>query len=91
MPYDVIVLRPEADFKRVDAMPPGTFSVTYRAPDDPELPQLMKQARALVIPAVGARLPGIEIKAARVRLGVWWACSLALRWCDEKELDPRRR
>lgn len=57
MPYDVIVLRPEADFKRVDAMPPDTFSVTYRTPDDPELPQLMKQARALVVPAVGSKLP----------------------------------
>lgn len=68
MPYDVIVLRPETDFKRVDAMPPGTFSVTYRTPDDPELPQLMKQARALVIPAVGARLPAALFEGSTVKL-----------------------
>ena len=68
MPYDVIVLRPEADFRRVDALPPKTFSVTYRAPDDPELPQLMKQARAMVIPAVGPKLPAALFEGSTVRL-----------------------
>jgi phosphoglycerate dehydrogenase-like enzyme len=68
MSIDVIVLRPEADFKRVDAMPPGIFSVTYRTPDDPELPQLMKQARVLVIPAVGAKLPAALFEDSTVKL-----------------------
>ncbi|MEK6591460.1 MAG: NAD(P)-dependent oxidoreductase [Pseudomonadota bacterium] len=68
MPYDVIVLRPEADFKRVDAMPPDTFSVTYRTPDDPELPQLMNQAQALVIPAVGPKLPASLFENSTIKL-----------------------
>ncbi|MCW5604920.1 MAG: hypothetical protein KIT18_10290 [Burkholderiales bacterium] len=68
MSLEVIVLRSEADFRRVDAMPPGTFSVTYRAPDDPELPRLMKQARALVIPAVGPKLPAALFEASTVKL-----------------------
>jgi phosphoglycerate dehydrogenase-like enzyme len=68
MPYDVICLRPEADFERVGALPPKTFSITYRAPDDPGLPALMKQARALVIPAVGPKLPAALFEGGAVRL-----------------------
>lgn len=68
MNIEVIVLRPEADFKRVDAMPPGTFSIAYRTPDDPELPQLMKQARVLVIPAVGPKLPAALFENSTIRL-----------------------
>lgn len=68
MTFDVIVLRPEADFQRVDALPPKTFSVTYRAPDDPELPALMKQAKALVIPAVGPKLPPALFEGSTVKL-----------------------
>ena len=68
MSYDVIVLRPEADFKRVDALPPNSFSVTYRAPDDPELPALMTQARAMVIPAVGPKLASSLFEGSTVKL-----------------------
>jgi len=68
MPFDVIVLRPEADFKRVDALPPDTFSITYRAPDDAELPALMKQAQAMVIPAVGPKLPPALFEGSSVKL-----------------------
>ncbi len=68
MNIDVIVLRPEADFKRVDALPPDTFSITYRAPDDAELPALMKQARAMVIPAVGPKLPPALFEGSSVKL-----------------------
>src|SRR5690606_10829458 len=50
-------LRPEADFAPVNALPPPTLSVSYHAPDDPALPQLLRSARALVIPAVGSKLP----------------------------------
>ncbi len=68
MSIDVIVLRPEADFKRVDALPPDTFSISYRAPDDADLPALMKQARAMVIPAVGPKLPPALFDGSTVKL-----------------------
>jgi phosphoglycerate dehydrogenase-like enzyme len=68
MNFDVIVLRPEADFKRVDALPPKSFSVTYRTLDDPELPALMRQARALVIPAVGPKLPAALFERSAIKL-----------------------
>lgn len=67
MTYDVVCLRPEADFQRVGALPPPTFTITYRAPDDGELPRLMKQARALVIPAVGPKLPASLFEASTVK------------------------
>jgi phosphoglycerate dehydrogenase-like enzyme len=57
MSADVLCLRPEADFVRAGAMPPATLKVVYRAPEDLDVPGLMKQARALVIPAVGPKLP----------------------------------
>jgi phosphoglycerate dehydrogenase-like enzyme len=57
MSLDVLCLRPEADFQRVGALPPASLKVAYRGPNDADVPQLMKQARALVIPAVGPKLP----------------------------------
>ena len=68
MPYDVICLRPEADFQRVGGTAPKSLSVTYRSPDDAELPALMKQAHALVIPAVGPKLPPALFEASSVKL-----------------------
>jgi len=68
MACDVVCLRPEADFTRVNAPAPSTFTITYRAPDDPELPALLKGARALVIPAVGPKLPASLFESAAVRL-----------------------
>src|SRR5258705_11561870 len=53
----VLCLRPEADFARVDALPPAGLAVSYHKPDGAAVPQLMKEARALVIPAVGPKLP----------------------------------
>jgi phosphoglycerate dehydrogenase-like enzyme len=52
----VLCLRPQADFARVDALPPPSLTVSYHAPDDAALPRLMRDARALVIPAVGPKL-----------------------------------
>jgi phosphoglycerate dehydrogenase-like enzyme len=52
----VLCLRPQADFARVDALPPGSLAVDYRAPDDADVPALICQAAALVIPAVGPKL-----------------------------------
>src|SRR5260370_15664241 len=57
MSLDVLCLRPEADFQRVGAVPAASLKVDYRAANDLDIPQLMKQARALVIPAVGPKLP----------------------------------
>src|SRR5262249_56287195 len=52
----VLCLRPEADFARVDALPPASLAVAYHKPDDAAVPERMKQSRALVIPAVGPKL-----------------------------------
>ena len=68
MNYDVVCLRPRADFERVGALPPPTFTIAYRAPDDGELPSLLKQARALVIPAVGPKLPASLFEGSTVKL-----------------------
>ena len=57
MTLDVLCLRPEADFQRVGALPPSSLQVVYRALDDGDVPELMKQARTMVIPAVGMKLP----------------------------------
>ena len=56
MTLDVLCLRPEADFHRAEALPPSTLKIAYRSPNDADVPDLMKQARALVIPAVGPKL-----------------------------------
>ncbi len=57
MTYDVICLRPEADFLRAGVTPPPSLKITYRALEDPELPALMTTARVLVIAAVGPKVP----------------------------------
>ena len=57
MTIDVLCLRPEADFQRAGALPHSTLKIAYRAPDDPDVPELMKRASSLVIPAVGPKLP----------------------------------
>jgi phosphoglycerate dehydrogenase-like enzyme len=56
MMVDVLCLRPKIDFERVDALPSSALNIIYRAPDDSDVPELMNQARALVIPAVGPKL-----------------------------------
>ncbi len=56
MTFDVLCLRPEADFQRLGVVPSPSLKIVYRAPDDPDVPALMKQARVLVIPAVGPKL-----------------------------------
>jgi phosphoglycerate dehydrogenase-like enzyme len=68
MPHPVLCLRPEADFKRLDAMPPPSLAVSYRTPDDPEVPGLIKTVGALVIPAIGAKLPPSLFEGSKLRL-----------------------
>lgn len=56
MSAGVVCLRPEADFTRVGVAVPDSLQVAYRAPGDDDVPSLMREARALVIPAVGPKL-----------------------------------
>src|SRR5215210_769027 len=57
MNFDVVCLRPEADFERVGVTPPANLSIVYRGPHDSDVASLLQHARALIIPAVGPRLP----------------------------------
>jgi phosphoglycerate dehydrogenase-like enzyme len=66
--HDVVCLRPEADFARVDALPPRSLEVVYRQPDDAHLPALIRDARAMVMPAVGPKLAGTLFEGSRLRL-----------------------
>jgi phosphoglycerate dehydrogenase-like enzyme len=68
MSLDVLCLRPAADFERADAPAPGSLSVAYRGPDDADVSALMKQVRALVIPAVGPKLPDALFAGTSVKL-----------------------
>jgi phosphoglycerate dehydrogenase-like enzyme len=49
-------LRPRIDFERANALPAAELKVAYHSPSDAEVIPLMKQGRALVIPAVGPKL-----------------------------------
>jgi len=66
--HDVLCLRPEADFLKVGVIPPKELSIAYLSPDDPELRESIRQARALVIPAVGPKLDGALFQDSAVRL-----------------------
>jgi phosphoglycerate dehydrogenase-like enzyme len=56
MSVDVLCLRPRIDFEGARALPAAELKVAYHAPNDTEVIALMRQARALVIPAVGPKL-----------------------------------
>jgi len=64
---DVLCLRPETDFQRVNAPPPAGLRVAYRGPNDADVHALMKVARALVIPAVGPKLPNRWFEGCTVK------------------------
>jgi phosphoglycerate dehydrogenase-like enzyme len=66
--HDVVCLRPEADFARVGALPPRSLQVVYRQPDDGHLAALLKEARAMVMPAVGPKLAASLFEGSRLRL-----------------------
>lgn len=67
MCLDVLCLRPEADFQRAGALPPASLRVCYRTLDDGDLPNLMTEARALVIPAVGPKLSSSIFEGSSVK------------------------
>ena len=66
--YDVVCLRPEADFLKVGVTPPEELSIIYIAPDDEKLNELVNQAQAIVMPAVGPKLNGSLFEDSAVRL-----------------------
>lgn len=68
MTIDVLCLRPEADFTRVGVTPPKNLNIAYRKPDDADLPALMKQAKAVVMPAVGPKLPATLFEGTTVKV-----------------------
>jgi phosphoglycerate dehydrogenase-like enzyme len=68
MSFDVLCLRPEADFTRVGVTPPASVTIAYRRPDDLELAALVRASRALVIPAVGGKLSGSLFEGGKVKL-----------------------
>ena len=68
MPHDVLCLRPEADFTRVGVTPPAELAIAYRKPDDPQLAALVRESSAIVIPAVGGKLPGALFENSKVKL-----------------------
>jgi phosphoglycerate dehydrogenase-like enzyme len=68
MSVDVLCLRPRIDFERANALPAVELTVAYHAPNDAEVIPLMKQARALVIPAVGPKLNPESFENSTVKL-----------------------
>ena len=68
MNYDVVCLRPEADFTRAGVTPPATLKIAYRAHDEADTPALVATARAVVMAAMGPKLPGslFEKSAAKI-------------------------
>jgi phosphoglycerate dehydrogenase-like enzyme len=68
MTCDVVCLRPEDDFLKLGVTPPEGLSVRYLAPDSDELPECLARARALLIPAVGPKLPAELFTDSSIKL-----------------------
>ena len=68
MAIDVVCLRPEADFLRIGVAPPTTLKIAYRAPNDADVPALCREAKAMVIPAVGPKLPYTLFEDSPIKL-----------------------
>ncbi len=68
MSIDVLCLRPEADFTRVGVTPPKNINIAYRKPDDADVPALIKEARAVVMPAVGPKLPAAIFEGTALKV-----------------------
>jgi phosphoglycerate dehydrogenase-like enzyme len=68
MSLDVLCLRPAIDFERANAPAPAALQVNYRTLDDQDVVALMKQARVLLIPAVGPKLSDSLFDDSTVRL-----------------------
>lgn len=66
--YDVICLRPEADFVRAGVAPPASLRIAYRAPEDADTPALVAAARGVVMAAMGPKLPGTLFEKSAVKI-----------------------
>jgi phosphoglycerate dehydrogenase-like enzyme len=64
----VLCLRPEDDFRRVGSPAPATLQVAYHAPSDAAMAELMRSSDALVIPAVGPKLPPVLFEGTALKL-----------------------
>lgn len=68
MAIDVLCLRPEADFLRIGITPPSPLKIAYRVPADADVPALCREARAMVIPAVGPKLANTLFDGSPIKL-----------------------
>jgi phosphoglycerate dehydrogenase-like enzyme len=68
MNFDVVCLRPAADFERVGVTPPDSLSIAYRGPNDPDVAPLLQHARALILPAVGPKIPAGLFEGTALKL-----------------------
>jgi phosphoglycerate dehydrogenase-like enzyme len=68
MALDVVCLRPESDFLRIGVTPPPTLKIAYRGPADTDVPALCREARVMVIPAVGPKLPASLFEGSSIKL-----------------------
>jgi phosphoglycerate dehydrogenase-like enzyme len=68
MSVDVLCLRPEADFRRAGVEVNARLQVAYRGPSDADVPQLLASTDALVIPAVGPKLPPALFERVALKL-----------------------
>src|SRR5262249_4944366 len=68
MSNQVLCLRPEDDFLRVNSVAPPSLAVTYHGPTDATVPELIKSSAALVIPAVGPKLAAELFEGAKLKL-----------------------
>lgn len=64
----VVCLRPEEDFLKIGVTPPETLAITYLAPDGPDVAAAVRTAQAVVIPAVGPKLPASLFEGSSVEL-----------------------
>ena len=64
----VVCLRPKEDFLKLGITPPEKLSIRYMSPEDSDLSEHLAAARALVIPAVGPKLPAALFDGTQIEL-----------------------
>ncbi len=62
---DIVCLRPAEDFTRVGASIPTEWDIAFRKPSDVDVPDLLGDARAVVLPSAGPHLPAELFRTAR--------------------------
>lgn len=68
MTCDVVCLRPKEDFLKLGITPPEKLTIRYMLPQDSDLSEHLTAARALVIPAVGPKLPAALFEGTQIEL-----------------------